>query len=270
MAQNRKIVSGMLRAIFEGGDQVRASDEQLQRAAAISALVYGEKDASYWYKYFRVQNEPDALGTPVELGGSAVSNLADNYNLFGLSAGSSNIFAATYTVFGEVVKSQYPELVPSFYPAAQILDTSYVKEAAQGASKGESADVAMFSKTEEMKSVVSRRTWDIQFATGSDKFTSQATAQLQKLFNDLVVAGGTIVEVHGHTDNQGTVDSNQKLSESRAFAVKKWLESASSTNFPEGRVRIFAHGMTQPLVPNDTSENRSKNRRVEVILGTSE
>ena len=269
MAQNRKLVTGMLRAIFEGGDQVRTSDDNLQRAAAISAVVYGEKDAAYWYRYFRVQSELDATGTMVELGGSSVSNAADNLNTFGLSPGSTNIFAATYTVFGDLVKSQYPDLVPSYYPVAQILDTSYVKEAAQGASK-EGADVAQFSGQEKLKSVVSRRAWDIEFATGSDRFSPKATAELEQLFDDLVVAGGTIVEVHGHTDNQGTVDSNQKLSEARAFAVKKFLETRSATNFPEGRVRVFAHGMTQPLAPNDTAESRAKNRRVEVILGTAE
>jgi outer membrane protein OmpA-like peptidoglycan-associated protein len=269
MAQNRKIVTGMLRAIFDGGDLVRGSDEQLQRAAAISALVYGEKDPNYWYKYFRVQNELDAKGIPVELGGSSVSNLADNMHLFGLAPGSTNLFAATYTVFGEIVKSQYPELVPSFYPVAQVLDTSYVKQAAVGV-KGAEPEMPTFSTTEKMTSVVSRRAWDIQFNTGSDKFTPATTTQLKSLFNDLVVAGGTLVEVHGHTDNQGTADANQKLSEARAFAVKTWLEQQSPTNFPDGRVRVFAHGMTQPVAPNTTSDGRSKNRRVEIVLGTAE
>ena len=269
MAQNRKIVTGMLRAIFEGADRVRASDEQLQQAAAISAVVYGEKDTAYWYKYFRIQNEVDAKGVPVELGGSSVSNLADNLNLFGMAPGSTNVFAATYTVFGEIVKSQYPELVPSFYPVSQVLDTSYVKEVSAGA-KGSEPELPQFSSQEQLKSVVSRRSWDIQFATGSDKFTKEANAQLKQLFNDLVVAGGTLVEVHGHTDNQGTIDANQKLSEARAFAVKSWLEQLSPTNFPEGRVRVFAHGMTQPVAPNTTTEGRSKNRRVEIVLGTAE
>src|SRR5262249_53094525 len=153
--------------------------------------------------------------------GSSVSNLADNMHLFGLAPGSTNLFAATYTVFGEIVKSQYPELVPSFYPVAQVLDTSYVKQAGVGV-KGAEPEMPTFSSQEKLTSVVSRRAWDIQFNTGSDKFTPAATTQLKSLFNDLVVAGGTLVEVHGHTDNQGTADANQKLSEARAFAVKTW------------------------------------------------
>src|SRR5206468_3254008 len=82
-----------------------------------------EKDGAYWYKYFKVQSQKDKQGIEVELGGSAVNNLADNQQLFGLAAGSTNLFAATYTVFGNIVKSQYPNLVPSFYPVDQILDT---------------------------------------------------------------------------------------------------------------------------------------------------
>ena len=36
--------------------------------------------------------------------------------------GSSNLFSATYRVFGDIVKQQYPDLVPSYYPVEQILD----------------------------------------------------------------------------------------------------------------------------------------------------
>jgi outer membrane protein OmpA-like peptidoglycan-associated protein len=270
MAQNRKIVAGMLRAIWDGADIVRGSDEELQKAAAVSAVVYGEKDTGYWYKYFRIQNEVDPKGVPVELGGSAVSNLADNLNLFGMAPGSTNLFAATYTVFAEIVKSQYPDLLPSYYPVTQILDTSYLKEVAAADKQRAAADTAIFTRDEQIKNVVSRRSWDIQFATGSDRFTPEATATLKQLFNDLVVAGGTLVEVHGHTDNQGTAENNQKLSEARAFAVKAWLEKQSPTNFPDGRIRVFAHGMAQPLAPNTSSEGRAKNRRVELVLGTAD
>jgi outer membrane protein OmpA-like peptidoglycan-associated protein len=206
----------------------------------------------------------------VELGGSAVNNLADNLQLFGLSPGSTNLFAATYTVFGNIVKSQYPTLVPSYYPVNEILDVSFVKDIMGKASGTMSQpDLPQFQAAEKLTDVVSRKSWDIQFATGSAKFTPQATDQLKQLFNDLVVAGGTLVEIHGHTDNQGTPDHNQKLSEERAFAVREWLEKQSPSNFPDGRVRVFAHGMTQPLAPNSSNEGRAKNRRVEIVLGTS-
>ncbi|MSP56704.1 MAG: hypothetical protein EXR69_14050 [Myxococcales bacterium] len=269
MAQNRKLVTGMLAATFEAGDQIKSNDDALRRAAAVSALVYGEKDPAYWYKYFRFTTEKDVKGLTVDLGGSAVNNLGDNQQLFGLTPGSTNLFAATYTVFGNIVKSQYPQLLPSYYPVGEILDTSYVEECARGGAASE-PDLAKFHPNEQIKDVVSRRSWDIQFTTASAKFTPKAADEMGALFNDLVVAGGTLVEIHGHTDNQGTSDGNQKLSEERAFAVKEWLRARSATNFPDGRVKIFAHGMTQPLAPNATADGRAKNRRVEIVLGTSD
>jgi outer membrane protein OmpA-like peptidoglycan-associated protein len=271
MAANRKLVTGMLEATFDAGDVLKKDEDALRKAAALSALVYNEKDGAYWYKYFRVVNQADKKGQQVELGGSAVNNLADNLQLFGMVPGSTNIFAATYTVFAEIVKSQYPKLMPAYYPVADILDTSFVKELAGGEQKttAAQADLATFTG-ERVKQVVSRRAWDIKFASGSNKFLPEAQTGLRAMFKDLVVASGTVVEIHGHTDNVGSVDKNQKLSESRAFAVKKWLEEQSSANFPEGRVKVFAHGSAEPLEANDTAEGRAKNRRVEIVLGLSQ
>ena len=269
MKANRDLVKGMLAATFEGGDAVKTDDKAMDHAADVSALVYAEKDGPYWKKYFTVQLEKDKQGLSVSLGGSAVNNLADNLQLFGLAPGSSNLFAATYTVFADIVKSQYPDLMPNYYPVDQILDTSYVKELNVSAPATTAPDLPKFAPTAKVEKVVSRKTWDIQFQTGSAQFTPQATAQLKQLLDDLVIAGGTLVEIHGHTDNQGAVDKNMLLSENRAFSVKKWLEAQSASNFPEGRIKVFAHGQTQPVEPNTTSEGRAKNRRVEIVLGTS-
>ncbi len=269
MGANRKLVSGLLSALFTGGDMVKRDDDALRRAAAVSAAVYGEKDPGYWYKYFRVQSERDAKGLQVELGGSSVNNLADNLQLFGLAPGSANLFAATYTVFGDIVKSQYPALVPSYYPVADILDTSFVKELAAAGAPDTAAELPRFAPADKISQVVSRRSWNIQFDTGKATFTQEARAELDKLFNDLVVAGGTLIEIHGHTDNQGQVDKNMQLSEDRAFAVKRWLEARSPANFPEGRIKVMAHGQTQPLDSNASAEGRAKNRRVEIVLGTT-
>ena len=269
MAANRKIVDGMLQAIFDGGDKVKTSDDALRQAATVSALVYKEKDAAYWYKYFKVQTQKDKQGVTVDLGGSAVNNLADNQQLFGLAPGSTNAFAATYTVFGNIVKSQYPSLVPSFYPVDQVEDLSYIQDLTSQGGATTTADLPKFASDEKVKTVVSKRTWDIEFATGKADFTPATTTTLKQLLNDLVVASGTLVEIHGHTDNQGTADANMKLSEDRAFAVKTWLEKQAPSSFPDGRVKVVAHGQTEPVAPNTTEEGRAKNRRVVIVLGTS-
>ena len=270
---NRDLVKGMLSAIFEGGDAVKDNESNLHQAAAVSAVAYGEKDGDYWFKFFTPQQQKDKAGTMVDLGGSAVSNLADNMQLFGLAPGSTNLFAATYTTFGNIVKSQYPDLVPNYPPWDKISDTSFVKELDAATQTKTTPDLAKFDTTQPNKPadiVVSRKNWDIKFDTGKASFTSSAEDTLKKLLNDLVIAGGTTVEIHGHTDNQGTPDGNMKLSEDRAFAVKAWLEKASPANFPDGRIKVFAHGQSNPLTSNGTPDGKAKNRRVEIVLGATD
>jgi outer membrane protein OmpA-like peptidoglycan-associated protein len=233
--------------------------------------VYNEKnaDASYWEKYFIGTNEQDKQGMRVDLGGSTVNNLADNLQIFGLAPGSANLFAATYTVFGDVVVSQYPDLVPKYPPVREILDTSYIQAVSARSAPSTAAQQQQFSPSEPVQNVISRKAWHINFDTGQASFSSGARKELDQLLRDLLVAGGTAVEVHGHTDNVGNIDANQKLSEERAFAVKTWLEQQSSSNFPSGRVRVFAHGSTNPVAPNSSPEGRAQNRRVEIVLGTT-
>jgi OOP family OmpA-OmpF porin len=71
------------------------------------------------------------------------------------------------------------------------------------------------------------------------------------------------VEVQGHTDNTGTPEHNQELSDKRAQAVKDWLASAGVE-----RDRLYAkgYGADKPLVPNVTPQGRSRNRRVEFVI----
>jgi outer membrane protein OmpA-like peptidoglycan-associated protein len=137
------------------------------------------------------------------------------------------------------------------------------------AAPSTAAQQQQFSASEPVRDVISRKAWHINFDTGQASFSPSARKELDQLLRDLLVAGGTAVEVHGHTDNVGNIDANQKLSEERAFAVKTWLEQQSSTNFPSGRVRVFAHGSTNPVTPNSTPDGRAQNRRVEIVLGTT-
>ena len=62
MAANRPLVTNLLSAIFAAGAEIKRSDEALKKAAAASAIIYGEKDAAYWAKYFNVRSERDKQG----------------------------------------------------------------------------------------------------------------------------------------------------------------------------------------------------------------
>ncbi len=279
MKANRSTVENMILAIAEGSEQVQNNPQALARASQISAAVYKEEgaNADYWAKYFKGTTETDKSGESVELGGSSVNNLADSLLAFGLVPGSANLVATTYRVFGDLVQSQYPELVPTYYPADQVIDRSYLQAIAARMTTGaRQANVVkvnrarpIYKKGAPVRKVLSRRVWNITFNAGKATFTPQAQQTLESLSRQLLVAAGTVVEVHGHTDNQGDPRKSLPLSEARAFAVKQWLQRRAPVNFPDGRVRVFAHGETQPLVPNSSDANRAKNRRVEIVLGTT-
>jgi len=169
------------------------------------------------------------------------------------------------------VHDQYPADVPSFPPAASVLETSYLRHVieAQHAPLEPRVETASYTAVASAGGTeLGRRSWQIQFDTGRDVFRPEATAVLTELMQGLVVAGGAAIEIHGHTDNQGTREGNQALSERRAFAVKSWLEARAPENFPDARFRVFAHGAEQPLAPNDGEAGRSRNRRVEIVLVT--
>jgi outer membrane protein OmpA-like peptidoglycan-associated protein len=113
--------------------------------------------------------------------------------------------------------------------------------------------------------VISKRDWQINFRSGSAEFDATASAELDKLLSDLLVASNTFVEVHGHTDSKGSPDANMRLSESRAFAVKSWLEGRASRQL-QGRLKVVSHGQTQPKESNETEPGRAANRRVEIKI----
>ncbi len=84
---------------------------------------------------------------------------------------------------------------------------------------------------------------------------------------DAIRAGGLIgrIQVVGHTCDIGTAAYNQGLSERRAQSVVDYL-TTHGINHDE--IRSEGRGLTEPRYPNDSEENRSRNRRVEISFVT--
>jgi outer membrane protein OmpA-like peptidoglycan-associated protein len=91
---------------------------------------------------------------------------------------------------------------------------------------------------------------------------------MQELKDSLVITG-LFIQVDGYTDNTGTEQVNQALSEARAAAVKGWLQRRAPRNFPDNRFKIAGHGSQNPLATNDTTVGKAANRRVEITLSGS-
>ncbi len=69
------------------------------------------------------------------------------------------------------------------------------------------------------------------------------------------------IEIQGHTDDVGTEEYNQRLSEKRAVEVMKYF---LKKGIDKNRLSSKGYGLTKPVSSNDTLEDRAKNRRVEL------
>jgi outer membrane protein OmpA-like peptidoglycan-associated protein len=104
---------------------------------------------------------------------------------------------------------------------------------------------------------------DVLFDTGKYSLRPGAREKLAKISGIVLGHPGLRLEVEGHTDNVGSDDYNQKLSENRGAAVRDYLTKA---RIPETSVTSKGLGKTEPVVSNDTAAGRQQNRRVEMVV----
>ena len=103
----------------------------------------------------------------------------------------------------------------------------------------------------------------LNFPTEQATLTVEAKERLSR-FSGLVAAHPDLkFEVEGHTDNLGQPESNQKLSEVRAEAVRDYLVQAG---LPAGTIVVKGLGDADPVASNNTTDGRARNRRVEIIV----
>ncbi len=103
---------------------------------------------------------------------------------------------------------------------------------------------------------------NILFETGKATLKSESMEEIQKVADYMKKNPSARFEVQGHTDNQGSDKINDPLSQERAEAVVKALESQGVDPF---NLRPVGKGSHEPIADNSTDEGRAKNRRVEFI-----
>lgn len=101
----------------------------------------------------------------------------------------------------------------------------------------------------------------VNFETGSANLTDQSHNTLDRVAAALIGNPDVRVEVAGYTDNRGAAARNLRLSQARADAVRAYL---ISKGVPSIQLTSRGFGAANPIAPNTTAVNRSRNRRVEL------
>lgn len=104
---------------------------------------------------------------------------------------------------------------------------------------------------------------DITFDTGSYEIKPSLQSELSKLAANFVKYRNSNLQIVGHTDNTGTAERNQTLSEERAGSVSAALINGG---VEPNRISVSGRGENQPIASNLTPEGRAQNRRVEIYV----
>jgi outer membrane protein OmpA-like peptidoglycan-associated protein len=104
---------------------------------------------------------------------------------------------------------------------------------------------------------------DVLFDFNKYTLKPEAREKLAKVSGILLAYPDLKVQVEGYTDNIGSDDYNQKLSEERADGVRDYLVTQS---VQDGNVTAKGFGKTHPIADNSTNQGRAQNRRVELVV----
>lgn len=103
----------------------------------------------------------------------------------------------------------------------------------------------------------------VEFLSNETDLSPQSFSELDLLALELLKDRRMVIEVRGHTDNEGQEQTNFVLSTARAKAVRNYIVGKG---IEEERVLYKGYGSTMPVATNKTSDGRKKNRRVEYVL----
>jgi chemotaxis protein MotB len=107
---------------------------------------------------------------------------------------------------------------------------------------------------------------NVLFISGSADLTPDGIALMGELAEVLKTIPND-VRVEGHTDDippgSEKFPSNWELSAGRAVTIARYLEEAGVSPF---RLSAFGYGQYRPVAPNDSTPNRNRNRRAEIVI----
>lgn len=104
---------------------------------------------------------------------------------------------------------------------------------------------------------------ELLFEFGKATLDAAASPYLDKIAALIIYKSSKQLLVGGYTDNIGTMEANQALSDERARVVSHALQKRG---VPSKRLRTEGYSLHRPVMPNSNEEGRALNRRVEFVV----
>lgn len=258
-----KEIINILKGTYIGGDQIKSSDEWLHSASNAVCKTYNFESGKYWYDLFKGQKGTKD-GLDYNIGGSKVFNYADALQYFGISDGD-NRYKSVYNQVSKYLVELNPcgfnqNCKNGVVPYDDAVNLYFLKSIndIQAGKK----DTVSYSETK--TTALADGNWRINFSIGSSEITESSYKDIESIYNLLIQAENTKINVIGFTDNVGNPDNNLILSKSRAQSVVNYL---ISKGINKQRFQLIdGKGQENPVADNSTSTGKAKNRRTEIVF----
>ncbi len=260
--RNKETVTGILKSSYTASNQMKQFESWKKRAAESVAKTFNMESADYWYNMFKGQ-KGEKNGVSYNMGGSRVFNQSDANQYYGITDGT-NRYKAVYDQVSRYLKELNPagfnQNVKRVVPYEEGVNLSFLQQV-QNIDAGK-ADVADYSK--KATKVVASGEWRINFDVGRASVRPEAKDVLEQIYNLLIQAEDSKLELVGHTDNTGQAESNYSLSHARAEAIKNYL---IQKGIPANRFqKLEGKGQDEPVSDNSTPAGKAQNRRVVITI----
>lgn len=151
-----------------------------------------------------------------------------------------------------------PQAAPADSDGDGVVDADDLCPNTQPAYKVDSTGCVVYANETITHELMINFAFDSSVIPAAEQSEVKETADFLKEYNNVDIL------IEGHTDNIGTVEYNQGLSERRAKSVGDSL--INDYGIEQERVSTVGYSENRPLVPNNSKENRAKNRRIEAKM----
>jgi outer membrane protein OmpA-like peptidoglycan-associated protein len=237
-------------------DEIRLANER-QASSDAQAQTQGQADAAILRKEQAESDAAKAEAAKRQAESDAANARADAASAQAATAQARSDMAASEASSANAVSAAQADAEQSRL-AAQQAETD---KAAMRARLSVQLNTILQTRDSARGLIVSMS--DVLFDTGKYSLKPGAREKLAKVAGILLAYPALNIEVGGYTDNVGSDEMNQTLSENRAGSVRDYLvQQGVLTNSVSAR----GFGNTLPVASNDNSSGRQQNRRVELLV----